>query len=197
MGLEVAAITRLAQDDFYVVDELAGLGVDVFARSTPASTCLRLAYPTSNVDERRIYVESTAGAFTSAEVGLEVMQALRDKDMIVSLDVQGFVRVNRGGELAYETWPGKEAVLTCVDVLKTDAVEAEMLTGETDMKIAAQMLADFGPQEIVLTHRNGLLVYAEGQFYERVPPPRVDRAQRARRHLHRRLRSQAIDGSSG
>lgn len=28
------------------------------------------------------------------------------------------------------------------------------------------MLADLGPGEIVLTHRNGLLVYAEGEFYE-------------------------------
>ncbi len=184
MGLDVAAITRLAQEDFYVVDELAGLGVDVFARSTPASTCLRLVYPTSNVDERRIYVESTAGAFTTAEVealqarailvgpsmrgevGLEVMEALREKDTLVSLDVQGFVRVNRGGELAYETWPGKEQVLACVDVLKTDAVEAEMLTGENDIKIAAQMLAALGPTEIVLTHRDGLLVYADGQFHE-------------------------------
>ena len=190
MGLEVAAITRLAQQDFYVVDELAGLGVDVFARSTPASTCLRLVYPTSNVDERRIYVESTAGAFTPAEVetlqarailvgpsmrgevSVEVMEALRDKEMIVSLDVQGFVRVNRDGELAYEAWPGKQAVLACVDVLKTDAVEAEILTGETNIKTAAQIIADLGPKEIVLTHRNGLLVYAEGRFYETAFHPR-------------------------
>lgn len=184
MGLEVAAITRLAQEDFHVIDELAGLGVDIFARSTPASTYLRLEYPTSNMDERRIYVESTAGAFTTAEVetlharailvgpsmrgevGPGVMEALREKDTIVSLDVQGFVRVNRGGELAYETWPKKDQVLACVDVLKTDAVEAEMLTGENDIKTAAQMLASWGPTEIVLTHRDGLLVCAGGQFYE-------------------------------
>jgi hypothetical protein len=28
------------------------------------------------------------------------------------------------------------------------------------------MLADLGPREIVLTHRKGLLVYANGQYYE-------------------------------
>jgi sugar/nucleoside kinase (ribokinase family) len=27
------------------------------------------------------------------------------------------------------------------------------------------MLADMGPREIVLTHRDGVLVYAEGQYY--------------------------------
>lgn len=53
-----------------------------------------------------------------------------------------------------------------LDVLKTDAVEAELLTGESDIKVAAQMIADMGPGEIVLTHRDGLLVYADGQYYE-------------------------------
>ena len=51
-------------------------------------------------------------------------------------------------------------------MLKTDAVEAELLTGQGDMRAAAQMLADFGPREIVLTHRDGLLVHAGGQFHE-------------------------------
>jgi sugar/nucleoside kinase (ribokinase family) len=51
-------------------------------------------------------------------------------------------------------------------VLKTDAVEAELLTGKSDIKVAALMMADMGPSEIVLTHRHGLLVYADGQFHE-------------------------------
>ena len=53
-----------------------------------------------------------------------------------------------------------------IDVLKTDAVEAEFLTGEKDMRVQAKMLADLGPKEIVLTHRNGILVYAEGKYHE-------------------------------
>jgi sugar/nucleoside kinase (ribokinase family) len=53
-----------------------------------------------------------------------------------------------------------------VDVLKTDGVEAEILTGETDIKEAAKILAAFGPQEIIVTHRDGVLVHADGRFYE-------------------------------
>jgi sugar/nucleoside kinase (ribokinase family) len=184
MGLKVAAVTRLAKEDFHVVDELTQLGVDVFARATPESTCLRLEYPTSNVDERAIYVTSTAGAFTSAEVdplrarvfligasmrgevGLEVIEALGKKETLLAADVQGFVRVARDGELVYEAWPEQRQVLAHVDVLKTDAVEAQMLTGEADIKVAARLLADMGPSEIVLTHRDGLLVYAGGAYYE-------------------------------
>jgi len=61
MGLKVAAVTRLAEEDFHVVEKLKHLGVDVFAYISPQSTCLRLEYPTSNLDERSIYVTSSAG----------------------------------------------------------------------------------------------------------------------------------------
>lgn len=184
MGLKTAVVTRLAEEDFHVVDELTRLGADVFAQTTPQSTCLRLEYPTSNVDERIIYVTSTAGAFTPAEVeslstqailvgasmrgevGLEVIEALRRKDALLAVDVQGFVRMARDGKLAYEAWPEKGRVLAHVDVLKTDAVEARMLADETDIAVAARILAEMGPSEIVLTHRDGLLVYADGQYYE-------------------------------
>lgn len=184
MGLKTAVITRLAQEDFHVVDRLKGLGVDVFALATPASTCLRLEYPTSNVDERVIYVTSTAGAFTLAEVealqaratligasmrgevGLDVVAELSQKDTLLAADVQSFLRVERGGVLTPAAWPEKGQVMAHLDVLKTDAVEAELLTGESDIKVAARMIADMGPSEVVLTHRDGLLVYAEGRFHE-------------------------------
>jgi len=184
MGLQTAVVTRLAQEDFHVVDALRELGADVFARATPQSTCLRLEYPTSNVDERVIYVTSTAGAFTPpevaaiqakafligasmrGEVGLDVIQELGNKDTILAADVQSFIRVERDGILAPKSWPEKEQVMAHLDVLKTDAVEAELITGESDIKVAAKMITDMGPSEIVLTHRDGLLVYADGQFHE-------------------------------
>jgi sugar/nucleoside kinase (ribokinase family) len=52
-----------------------------------------------------------------------------------------------------------------VDILKSDAVEAEALTGESDIYKAAQAFAALGPREIVLTHRDGLLIHAEGKFH--------------------------------
>lgn len=184
MGLYVAAVTRLAREDFHVVDELRQLGVHVLARATPASTALRIEYPTANVDERVITVTSSAGPFTPAEVrdiearafvvnasmrgevSLEVIEALAEKRTWLAVDVQGFVRVARNGRLVYEAWPEAQVVLAHVEVLKADAVEAEMLTGQADRKVAARMLADLGPAEVVLTHRDGVLVYADGQFHE-------------------------------
>ena len=184
MELNVAAVTRLAREDFHVVEELGQLGVDVLARVTPASTCLRLDYPTPDVDQRVITVTSTAGPFTReevqglqtrafvigasmrGEVSLGVIKELAKAEPLVAIDVQGFVRVARDGRLVYEPWPEMQAVLAYVDVLKTDAVEAEMLTGTADVRAAARTLASFGPREVVLTHRDGVLVYAGGEFHE-------------------------------
>ncbi len=184
MGLKVAAVTRLAKEDLRVVEKLKGLGVDVFAHISPQSTCLRLEYPTSNVDERVIYVTSSAGPFTTAEIekiqaraiivgasmrdeiSLEVIVELAKKKTILAADVQSFIRVNDNGKLVFKEWPEKQSILSHLDILKTDAVETELLFGKCDLHTAAKKMHDLGPREVVITHRDGLLVYADGNFYE-------------------------------
>jgi sugar/nucleoside kinase (ribokinase family) len=59
-----------------------------------------------------------------------------------------------------------QSTLARLDVVKSDAVEAEFLTGETDIFKAARFYADMGPSEIVLTHKDGLLILADGKFHE-------------------------------
>ena len=185
LGLKVAAITRLAREDFHVVEQLERLGVDVFPTATETSTHMRLEYTTSDVDQRDLYCTRFAGAYTMKqfdgvrtramlinasvreEVPFEVVEGLRLRFKLLVADVQGFVRViGTNGHLTNTEWQEKKKVLSLLDVLKTDAVEAEFLTGETDIKAAARTLAVWGPREVVLTHRNGVLVYAEGRFHE-------------------------------
>jgi len=192
MRLKTAAVTRLAREDIRVVDALVQISVAVFPTFTPHSTCLRLYYPTANVDERVLTVTHTAGSFTAdqvkdlearaflinasirGEVNLEVIRALKAKNALLAADVQGFVRVIApDGTLVYAPWPEKEQVLSQLDILKTDAVEAEMLTGEADLRAAARALAGWGPREIVLTHASGVLVLASGQFHEARFCPRM------------------------
>lgn len=184
MGLKVTAITRLAKEDFHVAEKLKDLGVDVFAHISPQSTCLRLEYPTSNVDERVIYVTDSAGPFTTAEVeniqakaivigasmrdevSLEVIEELAKKKTILAADVQSFIRINDNGKLVHKEWAERDSILACLDILKTDAVEAGLLFGKCDLYTAAKKMHDLGPREVVITHRDGLLVYADGNFYE-------------------------------
>lgn len=184
MGQRVAVVTRLAQEHWHVVAELASIGVTVFATPTPASTCLRLEYPTADLDERTLSLTSSAGPFTVDElpgirarawhVGASVrgevpapfVAALAARGGIISLDVQGFVRVMRGGRLTHDDWPDRAAILKHLTLLKADAAEAYLLTGERDLHAAARELATWGPQEVLLTHSGGALILAAGVYHE-------------------------------
>ena len=180
-GIEVAAVTRLAAEDHGSTDSLRDAGVTVVVHECSASTLMRLEYPGDNVDERILTVASLADSFAPrhvqgidarawlisasvrGEVPLEVVRALKATGALVGADVQGFVRVvEPDGRLHYAAWPEQAAVLGLVDILKTDAVEAEFLTGHTDIRAAAAALAAQGPREIVLTHKDGVLVLADG-----------------------------------
>jgi len=190
LGSKVAVVTHLAREDKRVVDKFTGSGIDCLPTYTPQSTCMHLEYPTANPDLRTLSVTGTAGAITASEiepvqtksavigsslrgeVGLDVIRALREKNLLVGADVQGYVRVLRGRELRYEPWDEMAETLAYVDVLKSDAVEAEYLTGESDIYKASQAFAALGPKEIVLTHKDGVLVYAEGAFFDRRFYPR-------------------------
>jgi sugar/nucleoside kinase (ribokinase family) len=184
-GLHVAAVTRLAAEDRKSTQALRDAGVEVSVIESPQSTLMRLEYPTANVDERVLTVAAVADPFQPehfaglearaflvcasirGEVSLDVLRALKNKHSLLGLDVQGFVRVvGPNGRLLYTKWPEQAAVLALVDFLKTDAVEAEFLTGTADIREAARLLAGFGPREIVLTHRDGVLVLVDGQYYE-------------------------------
>lgn len=190
MNLEVQAVTMMSSEDSEVVSDLEKLGVKTDVTWTPESTCLKLVYPSDNPDERVIYVSSWAGPFTLREVNvinaevivvgasmreeipLTVVKMLAQKDSILAADIQSFLRVNDNGKLIAKTWPEKEEILSCIDVLKTDAVEAEILTGEKDIKKAAILIRELGPKEIIITHKDGVLVFAEEQFHQALFFPR-------------------------
>jgi sugar/nucleoside kinase (ribokinase family) len=184
-GLEVAAVTRRAAEDAHIARALEQAGMDVYAFDSPSSTLMRLEYPTANVDERTLSVKGVADpigpehlegieahtflitASIRGEVSADTVQAMKSRSQRLALDVQGFVRVvTPEGRLAYAAWPERERVLGMTDILKTDAVEAEFLTGTADIRAAARMLAALGPREVVLTHKDGLLVLADGGYHE-------------------------------
>jgi sugar/nucleoside kinase (ribokinase family) len=183
LGISVAVVTRLAQEDKRVIDKFNGNGIDCYPTYTPASTTMKLEYPTIDPDIRTLSVASTAGSITPrdveniatraavigtslrGEVGLDVIITLKEKNVIVAADMQGFVRVLRDQTLVYEPWEEMKEMLVYLDVLKSDAVEAEFLTGEADIYKAAQKFYEMGAKEIVLTHKDGLLVFSGTEFH--------------------------------
>ena len=181
---------------------------------------MRLEYPTDNVDERILTVAAVADSFVPSdvasieagailispsirgEVPLAVVEAVRAKAGRVGLDVQGFVRIRTAnGQLAYEAWPEMRQVLAHVDVLKSDAVEGEFLTGERDLHAIARKLASYGPKEIVLTHKDGLIVLANGTAHAQPFLPTELRGRSGRgdtcvgSYLSRRLSAEPADAT--
>jgi sugar/nucleoside kinase (ribokinase family) len=184
LGIHAAVVTRLAEADHHVVENIRADGIDCYPVYSPASTLMTLEYKTHNVDQRSLYVKSIAGTILPqhldgldaraivvspslrGEVESEFFIAIRKRgNILLSADVQGFVRVLRGEALVYEPWSDMERVLHHLDILKTDAAEAQYLTDESNIEKAAARFASLGAKEIILTHRAGVLIHAEGKFH--------------------------------
>ncbi len=189
LGLDVAVATRLHPDDFSHLEAMKQAGVQVFA--TPASETSRIEniYNSADMERRICKPLGFAGPFVpedipditprlvlitpiiAGEADLSLLKSLAQRGP-VALDVQGFVRVRENGSLVFRKWRDMAEGLSYVTYLKVDRAEAEVLTGETDLRLAARKLARFGPREIVITQSSGVTILADGNFYEEPFTPR-------------------------
>ena len=67
--------------------------------------------------------------------------------------------------MAFHDWAEKREYLPCIDYLKTDAAEAEILTGLTDRAEAAKLLHQWGAKEVLITHNTEVLAYDGERIY--------------------------------
>jgi len=185
IGRRVAVVTRLHPSDFALLDELEQEDIRVFAAAAPATSGIENIYNSADMERRTCKLLSFAGPFQqrdvpalsarvymitpiiAGEVDLGLLKLLAARGP-VGLDVQGFVRVREDGHLVFRQWPDMAEGLAHVTYLKVDRAEAELLTGQTDLRVAARQLAAYGPpeNEVVVTQSSGVTVYAGGQIYE-------------------------------
>jgi len=185
LGAKTAAITRLKNNDQHVVENLTSVGVDVFPTYTNHSTHIELIYPGDDFDERTLIMPKSAGSFTldqfenidskiflvnasiRDEFRLETLFDLKKKGSLIGIDLQGFIRTKDSKNVLINSrWEQKEEALGLTHYLKADGVEAEFLTGESDLVSAAKILKSYGPKEVIITHKDGVLVYANNQIFE-------------------------------
>ena len=86
----------------------------------------------------------------------------------VAVDVQALLRhadMKNAGKMYFQDWAEKSEFMPFIHFLKTDAAEAEMLTGLSDRKEAAKVLYRLGAKEIVITHNTEVLAYDGDKFY--------------------------------
>ena len=67
--------------------------------------------------------------------------------------------------MAFHDWAEKKQYLPVIDYLKTDAAEAEILTGLTDRAEAAKLLYSWGAKEVLITHNTEVLAYDGERIY--------------------------------
>ena len=182
LGAHVGVVTRLRAEDFSRLDAFRAAGVEVFATAAPDTSGIENTYSSADMERRVCVPLGFAGPFApqdipdvaariiavvpiiAGEVDLPLLKRLAGRAP-VALDVQGFVRVRVGDQLLFRPWAEMAEGLAQVTYLKVDRAEAEALTGETDLAVAAAKLAAYGPREIVLTQSAGVMVYADGQTH--------------------------------
>jgi sugar/nucleoside kinase (ribokinase family) len=185
----VTVVTRLHPDDWERLDELEQEGIQVFATPAPETSGIENIYRSDDMERRICRPLGFAGPFSrneipdlaarvymvvpiiAGEVDLPLLRWLATRGP-VGLDVQGFVRVRAGDDLVFRPWAEMAEGLALVTYLKADRAEAELLTGQTDLEVAARQLAAYGPREVIVTQSSGVTAYAEGRIYEAPFTPR-------------------------
>ena len=88
---------------------------------------------------------------------------------LVAVDVQCMLRhIEEDGTMAFHDWADKNTYLPLIAFLKTDAAEAEILTGTADRREAARMLYAWGAKEVMITHNTEALVF-DGRAFSSCP----------------------------
>ena len=183
LGHKVAAVTKLAEKDR---DRLANFTLpkeDIFCLPSEKSTDMVNTYHTADKERRNCACLSKGDPFNAADlhavaVGISHLAGLVygdfDSEMIktlakkapVALDVQAMLRhVAPDGSMYFEDWAAKKECLPFITYLKTDAAEAEIMTGCADRREAAKHLYSWGAGEILITHNTEVLVYDGKSFF--------------------------------
>ena len=178
IGHKTGILTKLSFQDKDRLEAFTIPEEDIFTLNSKNTTSIRNIYHSADRERRTCTALSVADPFTiedmpnnidsliyhfagliSGEFDNEMIKFLHNKGK-VALDVQGFLRtVGENKEMVFNDWKEKKEYLPFIDYLKTDAAEAEIMTGAKDRKIAAEMLFEWGAKEIMITYNKEILIY--------------------------------------
>lgn len=185
LGHNVAVLTKAKPGDgrisSFTVPE-----VNVYCLPAENNTDMVNVYYTADKERRKSVCASQGDMISAADIpdGVEaeiyhlagLVVGDYDKNIIkdlalrgkVAVDVQGYLRhVDRenDGQMYFEDWKDKRELLPFISFLKTDAAEAEILTGLTDRAEAAKQLYEWGAKEILITHNTEVLAFDGKEIY--------------------------------
>lgn len=183
VGKSVAAVVKMCPADAPAFAAMAQAGVHVHMIPSQKTTLMKVIHPSANVDERQMFQLASAGfietnelpqvdaryvhlaGVTDQEFSLELIEHLRRGPWKLSADMQSFVRqVNPATrEIAFADVRDKRRIVSLLDMVKLDAVEAKIVTGHDDLDQAAREVQSWGAAEVMITRSDGVLVRAGGE----------------------------------
>jgi sugar/nucleoside kinase (ribokinase family) len=183
MKIRYHLVTALAEKEMASVTDLRGKHIGITVLPSVNTVYFENIYP-ENRDHRIQKVSQKADAFGAGQldninaavyhlgplladdIPVELIRNLSRKGK-VSLDVQGYLREVRGEDVFPVDWVQKKEALPYIHILKANETEMEKLTGESDVRASAKILADWGVKEVVITlGSKGSVIYADGIFYD-------------------------------
>ena len=182
-GNATALFTKLNPADADVEARFAGSGADLYWSPSKATCSIRNQYFTADKEKRACTSMGVCDPFRFEELpkidtsiyhfaGLVYgdfdgeLFAEASRHGKVAVDVQCLLRhVEPDKTMAFHDWAEKKQYLPYIDYLKTDAAEAEILTGLTDRAEAAKLLYSWGAKEVLITHNTEVLAYDGKQIY--------------------------------
>lgn len=181
-NIRYSLVASLAASEMNVVDDLRSKGVDVDVILSRKSLYFENIYG-ENQDDRTQRVLAQAdpfasedmktvsakvfllGALTANDFSLDFVRDLSRKGLI-AIDSQGYLRRVEGENVFATDWQNKLDFLQHVHFLKVNEMELESLTGESDVRVAAHKLYEWGVKEVVITLGSlGSIIYDGSDFY--------------------------------
>ena len=179
LGHNVAAVTKLNEADSGRLEQFTIPAENVYSSFCEKPTTIRNKYFTADKERRSCVCLSRGTPFSLNDLphGIEadiyhfagLIYGDYPDDMIkscakmgaVAYDVQGCLRHadEKSGEMFFEDWAKKREMLPYITFLKTDAAEAEILTGTAERAEAARILHGWGAKEILITHNTEVLAF--------------------------------------
>jgi sugar/nucleoside kinase (ribokinase family) len=185
IGVKTAAVVRMSLDEEPINQPMKDVGVDVYVIPADCTTYSRVLHKSDNVDERDITLVRTAGlikiedvpefesrfvhlaGISDSEFNMALIDGLKARGLSLSTDMQSFVRqiTPVTHEINFGDVKDKEEIISKMDRVKLDIVEARVLTGTEDLEKAALIVESWGCREIMITQSQGVLARVDGVTY--------------------------------
>jgi sugar/nucleoside kinase (ribokinase family) len=185
VGKRVAAVVKMAKEDEAILTPMKEAGVATTLIPSEVTTYSRVEHYSENVDERKLTLVRSAGlisiedvpylksrcvhlaGISDTEFDMHLLRGLKARGYSLSVDLQSFVRqvdpVTR--EIKFGDVQDKETIVSLMDKVKLDIVEAKILTGTDDLEEAGVGIESWGCPEVLITQAQGVLARVNGRTY--------------------------------